>query len=98
MHRDRRRYRRQSIPIPVHIYSGARWLTATALDISQDGIRLRLEEEILLSKRLGLRIVKRNETIGLRVCWSSGYEAGCAFLETLDEQRYAKLVMDAVSA
>lgn len=98
MYRERRRHRRQYIPIPVHVYAGARWISATALDISQDGIRLRLEEEILLSNRLGLRIVKRNETIGLRVCWSSGYEAGCAFLETLDEQRYTKLVMDAISA
>lgn len=42
------------IAIPVHFYSGTRWFSATTMDISQDGVRIRLDEEITLSKRLGL--------------------------------------------
>lgn len=33
----------------------------------------------------------------MKVCWSTGYEAGCSFLETLDENTYTKLVLDSIS-
>jgi hypothetical protein len=85
------------IAIPVHLYSGTRWFSATTMDISQDGVRIRLAEEITLSKRLGLRIANKSETFGMKVCWSTGYEAGCSFLETLDENTYTKLVLDSIS-
>lgn len=98
MNKDRRRYLRTDLPISVRIYSGTRWTTATAMDISQDGIRIRFEDEVTLSKRLGLRLSNQNETFGIKVCWSHGLEVGCAFLDTLNEQRYNKLVMGTISA
>ncbi|HQP31763.1 MAG TPA: PilZ domain-containing protein [Deltaproteobacteria bacterium] len=98
MHKDRRRFSRTDLPIRVHIYSGRRWTTATAMDISKDGIRIRLEDEVALSKRLGLRLGNQSETFGVKVCWSHGLEIGCAFLDSLDERRYTKLLMKTFTA
>lgn len=97
MQKDRRRHQRKAIPIPIRIYAGTRWLAATVMDISPDGIRIRLEEEVPLSRRLGLRMAHRGETFGLKVCWSQGPEAGCAFLEPLDTRRYNRLMLEAVT-
>jgi hypothetical protein len=98
MYKERRRFSRNDLPIRVHIYSGTQWTTAMAVDISKDGIRIRFEDEMALSKRLGLRLGNQSETFGIKVCWLHGREIGCAFLDPLDEQRYNKLVMGTISA
>jgi hypothetical protein len=99
MNKDRRRYQRTYLPVSVRVYSGTRWLSAMAMDISQDGIRFRFEEDdIVLSKRLGLRFSNQTDTFGIKVCWWHGQEVGCAFLDTLDEHRYNKLVLSSISA
>jgi len=69
-----------------------------AMDISKNGIRIRFEDEVASSKRLGIRLGNQSETFGIKVCWSHGQEIGCAFLNSLDEQRYNKLLMKAISA
>jgi len=98
MRKERRRFLRTDLPIRVHIYSGTQWTTAMAMDISKDGIRIRFEDEVSLSKRLGLRLGNQSETFGIKICWSHGQEIGCAFLDSLDEQRYNKLLMKTISA
>jgi len=68
------------------------------MDISQDGIRIRFEDEATLSKRLGLRLANQSETFGIKVCWAHGLEIGCAFLDALDDQSYNKLLMKTFTA
>jgi len=98
MHKERRRFSRTDLPMRVHIYSGTQWTTAMAMDISKDGIRIRLEDEVAVSKRLGLRLGNQSETFGIKICWSHGREIGCAFLDSLDDQRYNKLLMKTFTA
>ena len=96
--KDRRRFSRTDLPIRVHVYSGTRWTAATAMDISKDGIRIMFEDEVALSKRLALRLGNQSETFGIKVCWSHGLEIGCAFLDSLDDQSYNKLLLKTYTA
>jgi len=98
MQKERRRFARTDLPIRVRIYSGTQWTSATALDISKDGIRIRFENEVALSKRLGLRLGNQTETFGIKICWAHGREIGCAFLDSLDDQRYNRLLMKTITA
>lgn len=94
MNEERRRFLRAYVPIPVHVYFDSSWQNATVMDISQNGLRIQVDDAADLNKMLSLRFGNSKDTFGVEVCWTKGSEIGCSFVSTLDEPSYNKIVTD----
>lgn len=59
-------------------------IAVTVKDLSREGFRIELTDEVLVGERVRLR-VRRNEEIPAEIKWALGSEAGGVFLDSQQE-------------
>ncbi|MCD6569273.1 MAG: PilZ domain-containing protein [Deltaproteobacteria bacterium] len=93
MKKERRRFPRVFMPIPVEINEGRdSWVYSDAINISQGGMRVRRVEDIPANKKAVVRIGDRATLLKMKVCWFHDTAVGYRFLEIMDESSYTKMI------
>ena len=64
----------------VLITSDDHEIPVTVKDLSREGFRIELHDEVLVGERVRLR-VRRNEEVAAEIKWALGAEAGGVFLD-----------------
>jgi len=94
MKNEKRRFIRIYIPTPIKIATAdGIWIGATALNISKDGLRIRLKDDkgINHQTKTNIRIGNISSPIGIKIRWNKKSDIGAKFLDTLDENTFSSI-------